>query len=155
IHSDDGNPSRVNIKQLCGRYKCRCCSPILAKSDSSPHAHTQAFEVNHSASRLLILNFLKDLQRTLLDPHWSDLELHLSGDEDLRDQGARVVTKKGYRVSMEGYKTTYARCGVWRGFGCHKGDKEVFVYLVGKCGDGGAWLLAWWHSGEVIEVLGC
>ncbi|GJW35566.1 hypothetical protein Tco_0058486 [Tanacetum coccineum] len=32
---------------------------------------------------------------TLLDPPWSDLELHLSGDEDLRDQGARVVTKKG------------------------------------------------------------
>ncbi|GKA01697.1 hypothetical protein Tco_0674362, partial [Tanacetum coccineum] len=74
---------------------------------------------------------------TLLDPPWSDLELHLSGDEDLRDQGARVVTKEGYRVSMEGYKTSYARCGVWRGFGCHKGDKEVFVYLVGKCGDGG------------------
>ncbi|GJS28166.1 hypothetical protein Tco_0488786 [Tanacetum coccineum] len=44
------------------RYKRRCCSPILAKLDSSPHAHTQALEVNHSASRLLILNFLKDLQ---------------------------------------------------------------------------------------------
>ncbi|GKB33896.1 retrovirus-related pol polyprotein from transposon TNT 1-94, partial [Tanacetum coccineum] len=45
-------------------YKRRCCSPIPAKSDSSPHAHAQAFEVNHSASILLILNFLviKELQ---------------------------------------------------------------------------------------------
>ncbi|GKA16158.1 hypothetical protein Tco_0695905 [Tanacetum coccineum] len=77
IHSDDGNPSRVNIKQLCGRsyaLSWKPCqedslnlpdySPIPTKSDSSPHAHTQAFEVNHSASRLLILNFLiiKELQ---------------------------------------------------------------------------------------------
>ncbi|GKC62488.1 hypothetical protein Tco_1095086, partial [Tanacetum coccineum] len=46
------------------RYKLRCCSPILAKSDSLPHTYTQAFKVNHSASRLLILNFLiiKELQ---------------------------------------------------------------------------------------------
>ncbi|GKC26559.1 hypothetical protein Tco_1033853 [Tanacetum coccineum] len=66
IHSDDGNPSRVNIKQLCGRdsfalswkplsrkillklnlpghrYKRRCCSLTPAESDSLPHAHTQA-----------------------------------------------------------------------------------------------------------------
>ncbi|GJR59376.1 hypothetical protein Tco_1501538 [Tanacetum coccineum] len=48
-------------------YKRRCCSPIPAKSDSLPHAHTQAFKVNHSASRLLILNFLKDLQRVFTD----------------------------------------------------------------------------------------
>ncbi|GJR81156.1 hypothetical protein Tco_0151941 [Tanacetum coccineum] len=38
---------------------------------------------------------------TSLDPPWSDLELYLSGDEDLRDQGAIVVTNEGYRVSME------------------------------------------------------
>ncbi|GKC20983.1 hypothetical protein Tco_1023133 [Tanacetum coccineum] len=78
IHSDDGNPSSVNIKQHCGRsyalswkscqggssklnlpdhrYKRRCCSPIPAKSDSLPHAHTQALKVNHSTSRLLLLN---------------------------------------------------------------------------------------------------
>ncbi|GKB70747.1 hypothetical protein Tco_0932159 [Tanacetum coccineum] len=61
IHSDDGNPSRVNTKQLCGRFKRRCCNVVPEKSNSSPHAHTQAFKVNHSASRLLILNFLKDL----------------------------------------------------------------------------------------------
>ncbi|GJX23902.1 hypothetical protein Tco_0228347 [Tanacetum coccineum] len=52
--------SIVRIEVL--RYKHRCCSPIPAKSDSSPHAHTQALEVNNSASRLLILNFLKELQ---------------------------------------------------------------------------------------------
>ncbi|GJS37876.1 hypothetical protein Tco_0536258 [Tanacetum coccineum] len=43
------------------RYKRRCCSPIPVKSDSLPHTHTQAFKVNHSVSRLLIQNFLKDL----------------------------------------------------------------------------------------------
>ncbi|GJY09501.1 hypothetical protein Tco_0377686 [Tanacetum coccineum] len=45
-------------------YKRRCCSPIPAKSDSLPRTHTQAFKVNHSASRVLILHFLiiKELQ---------------------------------------------------------------------------------------------
>ncbi|GKC70030.1 putative ribonuclease H-like domain-containing protein [Tanacetum coccineum] len=87
---------------------------------------------------------------TSLDPPWSELELHLSGDEFLRDQGARLVTKEGYRVSMEGYKTSYARCGVWRGFGCHRGDKEVFVYLVGKCGDGGACKVVGWLLDDMV-----
>ncbi|GJR71267.1 retrovirus-related pol polyprotein from transposon TNT 1-94 [Tanacetum coccineum] len=74
--NDDVNPSSVIIKQHCDRsyalswklcqgdslnlpdhrYKRRCCSPIPAKSDSSPHAHTQALKVNHSTSRLLLLN---------------------------------------------------------------------------------------------------
>ncbi|GJX30695.1 hypothetical protein Tco_0240550 [Tanacetum coccineum] len=46
---------------------------------------------------------LIDDKRTLLDPPWSELELHLRGDEFLsKDQGARVVTKEGYRMSMEG-----------------------------------------------------
>ncbi|GJR07907.1 hypothetical protein Tco_0790559 [Tanacetum coccineum] len=80
---DDGNPSRVNIKQLCDRFKRRCYNAVPAKSDSSPHAYTQAFKVNHLASRLLILNFLiiKDpqhqiknrqlgnIRRTKLSPH--------------------------------------------------------------------------------------
>ncbi|GJU13539.1 hypothetical protein Tco_1135935 [Tanacetum coccineum] len=49
------------------RYKRRCCSPIPAKSDSLSHAHTQASKVNHSTSRLLILNFpiIKDPQRQI------------------------------------------------------------------------------------------
>ncbi|GKB79122.1 hypothetical protein Tco_0946017, partial [Tanacetum coccineum] len=37
-------------------YKWLCCIPIPAKSDSSPHAHTQALKVNHSTSRRLLLN---------------------------------------------------------------------------------------------------
>ncbi|GJR05843.1 hypothetical protein Tco_0528827 [Tanacetum coccineum] len=37
-------------------YKRQCCSLIPAKSDSLPHAHTQAFKVKHSTSRLLLLN---------------------------------------------------------------------------------------------------
>ncbi|GKA30351.1 hypothetical protein Tco_0716656 [Tanacetum coccineum] len=78
IHSDDGNPSSVNIEQHSGRnyalswkscqggssklnlpdrrYKHRCCSLTLVKSDLLPHAHTQALKVNHSTSRLLLLN---------------------------------------------------------------------------------------------------
>ncbi|GJZ24228.1 hypothetical protein Tco_0561687 [Tanacetum coccineum] len=56
IHSDDGNPSSVNLKQHRGRYKRWCCSLIPAKSDSLPHAHTQDLKVKHSASRLMLLN---------------------------------------------------------------------------------------------------
>ncbi|GJV35771.1 hypothetical protein Tco_1408248 [Tanacetum coccineum] len=37
-------------------YKRRYCSPIPAKSDSLPRAHTQALKVNHSTSRQLLLN---------------------------------------------------------------------------------------------------
>ncbi|GJU18421.1 retrovirus-related pol polyprotein from transposon TNT 1-94 [Tanacetum coccineum] len=68
IHSDEWKSFQSQPQiALCFetfRYKCRCCSPIPAKSDSLPHAHTQALKVNHSASRLLILNFLiiKELQ---------------------------------------------------------------------------------------------
>ncbi|GJX69870.1 hypothetical protein Tco_0307041 [Tanacetum coccineum] len=36
------NLSRVNIKQLCGRYKRRCCSLIPAELNSLPHAHSHA-----------------------------------------------------------------------------------------------------------------
>ncbi|GJW64322.1 hypothetical protein Tco_0116206 [Tanacetum coccineum] len=56
IHNDDGNPSSVNIKQYCGRYKRQCYSLIPANSNSLPHAHTQALKVNHSTSRMLLLN---------------------------------------------------------------------------------------------------
>nr|GFA34992.1 hypothetical protein [Tanacetum cinerariifolium] len=71
----NGNPSRVNIKQLCDRrsyalswkpcqgdslnlpdhrYKRRCCSLILADSDSLPHAHAQATKTyyKHQDSRI-------------------------------------------------------------------------------------------------------
>ncbi|GJT92725.1 hypothetical protein Tco_1081570 [Tanacetum coccineum] len=35
------NPSRVNLKQLYGRYKRRCCNLIPAESNSQPHVHAQ------------------------------------------------------------------------------------------------------------------
>ncbi|GJS75396.1 hypothetical protein Tco_0725277 [Tanacetum coccineum] len=71
IHSDNGNPSSVNIKQHRGRsygLSWKSCqrgssklnlpdhSPIPAKLDSSPHAHTQVLKVNQSTLRLLLLN---------------------------------------------------------------------------------------------------
>ncbi|GJW72016.1 retrovirus-related pol polyprotein from transposon TNT 1-94 [Tanacetum coccineum] len=40
----NGNPSRVNIEQLCSRYKRRCCSPIPAESDSLPYVHAQTIK---------------------------------------------------------------------------------------------------------------
>ncbi|GJS75188.1 reverse transcriptase domain-containing protein [Tanacetum coccineum] len=64
--------------QTALRYKRRCCSPIPAKSDSLPHAHTQAFKVNHSASRLLILNFFiikepqSKIKNSLLGKIWKE-----------------------------------------------------------------------------------
>ncbi|GKB94077.1 kinase RLK-Pelle-LRR-XI-1 family protein [Tanacetum coccineum] len=88
IHSDDGNPSSVNIKQHCGRYKRRCCSLIPAESDSLPHAHAQAFKTGkmqvvsmHTLTYLLMLlvfvlpkstaNFDEILERkALLATNW-------------------------------------------------------------------------------------
>ncbi|GJX18876.1 hypothetical protein Tco_0221553 [Tanacetum coccineum] len=77
IHSDDGNPSSVNIKQHCGRgsyalswkpcqedssklnlldhrFRRRCSNLIPTESDSSPHAHTQAAKTyyKHQDSRI-------------------------------------------------------------------------------------------------------
>ncbi|GKE17553.1 hypothetical protein Tco_1425130 [Tanacetum coccineum] len=50
----NGNPSRVNIKQLYSRYKLRCCSLIPAESDSLPHAHAQTTKTyyKHQDSRI-------------------------------------------------------------------------------------------------------
>ncbi|GJR44522.1 retrovirus-related pol polyprotein from transposon TNT 1-94 [Tanacetum coccineum] len=55
IHSDEWK-SFQSQPQIAMRYKRRCCSLVPAKSDSLPHAHTQALKVNHSTSRLLLLN---------------------------------------------------------------------------------------------------
>nr|GEW36748.1 ribonuclease H-like domain-containing protein [Tanacetum cinerariifolium] len=43
-------------------FKHQCCNHVPAKLDSLPHTHTRALKVNHLASRVLILNFIKDLQ---------------------------------------------------------------------------------------------
>nr|GEX15356.1 hypothetical protein [Tanacetum cinerariifolium] len=50
----NGNPSEVNIKQLCGRYKRWCCSLIPAESDSLPHAYAQTTKTyyKHQDSRI-------------------------------------------------------------------------------------------------------
>ncbi|GJZ06485.1 hypothetical protein Tco_0540278 [Tanacetum coccineum] len=70
----NGNPSRVNIKQLCGRsyalswkpcqrdylnlpdhrYKRRCCRLIPTESNSLPHAHTQATKAYYKHQDLRI-----------------------------------------------------------------------------------------------------
>ncbi|GJR40038.1 retrovirus-related pol polyprotein from transposon TNT 1-94 [Tanacetum coccineum] len=50
----NGNPSRVNHKQLCGRYKRRCCSLIPAESDSLPHAHAQTTKTYYKHQDLRI-----------------------------------------------------------------------------------------------------
>ncbi|GJS10677.1 hypothetical protein Tco_0367473 [Tanacetum coccineum] len=52
--SCQGSSSKLNLTDH--RYKHRCCDFIPAKSDSLPHAHTQALKVNHSTSRLQLLN---------------------------------------------------------------------------------------------------
>ncbi|GJU90225.1 hypothetical protein Tco_1302648 [Tanacetum coccineum] len=43
--SCQGGSSKLNLSDH--RYKCRCYSPIPAKSDSLPRTHTQAIKVNH------------------------------------------------------------------------------------------------------------
>ncbi|GJS08314.1 hypothetical protein Tco_0365110 [Tanacetum coccineum] len=50
----NGNPSRVNIKQLCGRYILRCSSLIPAESNSLPHDHAQTTKTyyRHQDSRI-------------------------------------------------------------------------------------------------------
>ncbi|GJR88831.1 hypothetical protein Tco_0212842 [Tanacetum coccineum] len=51
-------PTKKHLKEVkqIFWYKRRCCSPIPAKSDSSPHAHTQALKFDYSTLRLLLLN---------------------------------------------------------------------------------------------------
>ncbi|GJW89109.1 hypothetical protein Tco_0164449 [Tanacetum coccineum] len=44
IHSEDGNPSRVNIKQAL-RFRQRCSNHIQAESDSLPHAHARSTKI--------------------------------------------------------------------------------------------------------------
>ncbi|GJR64355.1 putative reverse transcriptase domain-containing protein [Tanacetum coccineum] len=68
---------------------------IKAKTDKAEHEKERVHESRELSSYGQQKSTLVN-NGTSLDPPWSDLELHLSGDEDLR-----VVTKEGYRVSME------------------------------------------------------
>ncbi|GKE43430.1 hypothetical protein Tco_1470714 [Tanacetum coccineum] len=85
-----GGSSKFNLPDH--RYKHRCCSPVPAKSDSLPHAHTQAFNVNHSTSRLLILNFLivKELKM-------KDLKYSKSKDEGSRSRSQSMKEQSHYK----------------------------------------------------------
>ncbi|GKB02386.1 hypothetical protein Tco_0830475 [Tanacetum coccineum] len=86
------------------------------------------------ASRLRFSCFLASILSlgTSLDPSWSELELHLSGDKFLRS------------VDLQG-----GRC--MRVFGYKKVTRRCLEALELKGGDGGACKLL----GNVIEVLGC
>ncbi|GKA48997.1 hypothetical protein Tco_0741955 [Tanacetum coccineum] len=44
---DDGNPSKVNIKQLCG-LDGGVAASFQRSQIHKPHAHSQAFKVNNS-----------------------------------------------------------------------------------------------------------
>ncbi|GJT29109.1 hypothetical protein Tco_0909384 [Tanacetum coccineum] len=74
-------------------YKCRCCIPILAKSDSSPYAHTEALNNNHSA----YFPIIKDPQREKDDQESQIKMIHVKKmmqDKDLKhskskDEGSR------------------------------------------------------------------
>ncbi|GJZ57374.1 hypothetical protein Tco_0612868 [Tanacetum coccineum] len=50
----NGNPSSVNIKQHCGRFRRRCYNLIPAESDSLPNAHDQTTKTyyKHQDSRI-------------------------------------------------------------------------------------------------------
>nr|GEW95954.1 hypothetical protein [Tanacetum cinerariifolium] len=58
IPIEDGNPALANIKQALGRYKVGVVASFQQSQIHKPHAHIQAFKVNHSTTRPLILNFL-------------------------------------------------------------------------------------------------
>ncbi|GKF30931.1 hypothetical protein Tco_0100729, partial [Tanacetum coccineum] len=67
---------------------------------------------------------------TSLDPPWSDVELHLS--ETLLDPPWSDV-----ELHLSGNEFL-------------RGNKEVFVYLVDKCGDGGACKVVGWLLDDMV-----
>ncbi|GJS06878.1 hypothetical protein Tco_0363674 [Tanacetum coccineum] len=77
----NGNPSRVNLKQLCGRYKRWCCSLIQAESDSLPHAHAQTTKTyyKHQDSRIKKAQELKSKTSANSDIKDPSLETKLRG----------------------------------------------------------------------------
>ncbi|GJS75545.1 hypothetical protein Tco_0725426 [Tanacetum coccineum] len=83
-------------------FNRRCCNHVPAKSDSLPHTHTQALKVNHSTSRLLILNFLKDLQ-TKVDQE-SQIKMiqvkEMMQDKDLKNSKSKDKGSRSRSQSM-------------------------------------------------------
>ncbi|GJU74691.1 hypothetical protein Tco_1266096 [Tanacetum coccineum] len=97
----NGNPSRINIKQLYGRsyalswkpcqgysfnlpdhrYKRRCCNLIPAESDSLPHAHAQTTKTyyKHQDSRIKKAQLLKTKTSANSDIKDPSSEMKLQG----------------------------------------------------------------------------
>ncbi|GKE00613.1 hypothetical protein Tco_1388596 [Tanacetum coccineum] len=70
------NNTTVGWSSWNQRYKLRCCSLIPAKSDSLPHAHTQALKVNHSTPRLLLVNKNVICQKSQVHIKFSNFDNH-------------------------------------------------------------------------------
>ncbi|GJX01539.1 hypothetical protein Tco_0185452 [Tanacetum coccineum] len=81
IHSDDGNPFRVNIKQLYSRYKRWCSNLILADSDSLPHAHAQTTKTYYKHQDLRI----KKAQ---------ELKIKTSANSDIKDPSLETASRE-------------------------------------------------------------
>ncbi|GKE01177.1 hypothetical protein Tco_1389160 [Tanacetum coccineum] len=105
----NGNPFRVNIKQLYGRisyalswkpsqgdslnlpdhrYKRQCCSPIPAKSDSLPHANAQTKKTyyKHQDSRI------KKAQ---------ELKIKTSANSDIKDTSSETKLQGRLLASIQ------------------------------------------------------
>ncbi|GKD09508.1 hypothetical protein Tco_1189193 [Tanacetum coccineum] len=104
IHSDDENPSSVIIKQHRGRYKRQCYRPIPAKLDSLPRAHTHALKVNHSTSRLLLLNKNVISQKAQLHVKFSnsdnhELPHHQTSSNSNKELSSKEIVRGVYKFS--------------------------------------------------------
>nr|GEU46985.1 hypothetical protein [Tanacetum cinerariifolium] len=102
----NGNPSRVNLKQLCGRYKRWCCSLIPAESDSSPHAHAQATKtyIWHQDSKIKKAQYEHVGQDTISQDGKDDKDLK---DKDLKISELKSKSKtKGSRSKITQHEGT-------------------------------------------------
>ncbi|GKE03705.1 hypothetical protein Tco_1395723 [Tanacetum coccineum] len=109
IHSDDGNPSRANIKQaLRGsyalswkpcqgdssklnlpdhRYKRRCCSLITIEFDSLPHAHAQTTKTYYKHQDSRIKKAQESKTKTSANSDFQDLPFLYQDYQDKDCQG--------------------------------------------------------------------
>ncbi|GJR07201.1 hypothetical protein Tco_0530185 [Tanacetum coccineum] len=91
----------------------------------------------------LFTTFVLTLKRTSLDPLWSDLELHLCGDEFLRKASDEYL--RSMEVAMQGGR-------VLRGFSYNGVTRRLQEDLVTKVGDGGACYVLGWLLGDMVEI---
>ncbi|GJU20846.1 hypothetical protein Tco_1154188 [Tanacetum coccineum] len=86
------------------RYKRRCCSPIPAKLDSLPCAHTHALKVNHSTSRLLRLNKNVISQKAQVHVKFSNsnnhkLPHHQTSSNSNKELSSKEIVRGVYKLS--------------------------------------------------------